>query len=197
MVLISCKNCEKVYTRENYSEFKCIRCGHTVRRRVKNTIQFSLALVLSALLLFILAMIYPMMEITQFGVKVDSTIFQGVISFINYGDYFVAIVILTASIIIPLVKLLSLLFIFVSLWIDTPFSNKTKLKIFYFIEYIGKWSMIDIYVVAMLASTIQLDEVFNIKGGIAATSFAIVVVLTMIAANKFDTRIIWDERRKN
>jgi paraquat-inducible protein A len=64
---------------------------------------------------------------------------------------------------------------------------------FHFIELIGKWSMIDIYVVALLASTVQINEIFNIKGGIAATSFALVVVLTMIAANRFDTRIIWDE----
>ncbi|ADG92907.1 Paraquat-inducible protein A [Arcobacter nitrofigilis DSM 7299] len=197
MILISCKNCQKVYTKEDYSEFKCERCGHTVRRRVKNTIQTSLALVITSLLLFVLAMIYPMMEITEFGIKKESTIFQGVISFINYGDYFIAIVIFTASIIIPLVKLLVLLFIFVSLWIKTPFSNKTKLKLYHFIELIGKWSMIDIYVVAMLASTIHLGEIFNIKGGVAATAFACVVVLTMIAAHKFDTRIIWDERRKN
>ena len=71
--------------------------------------------------------------------------------------------------------------------------NKTKVLIFKFIEAIGKWSMIDIYVVAILASVIQLDEIFNIKGGIAATSFALMVVLTMIAAHRFDTRIIWDE----
>ena len=74
--------------------------------------------------------------------------------------------------------------------------NKTKLRIFYFVEAIGKWSMIDIYVVALLASIVQLNEIFNIKGGIAATSFSLVVVLTMIAAHRFDTRIIWDEPRK-
>ncbi|MCG3716669.1 paraquat-inducible protein A, partial [Aliarcobacter butzleri] len=61
-----------------------------------------------------------------------------------------------------------------------------------FIEAIGKWSMIDIYVVAILSSTVQLDEIFNIKGGIAATSFGLMVILTMMAANRFDTRIIWD-----
>ena len=71
--------------------------------------------------------------------------------------------------------------------------NKTKVLIYKYIEAIGKWSMIDIYVVALLASIVQLDEVFNIKGGIAATSFALMVISTIIAANKFDTRIIWDE----
>lgn len=195
MVLVSCRNCHKIYEKEDYSTFKCTSCGHKVRRRVKNSLQTSLALVIAALLLFIPAMIYPMMEVTQFGVEQGSTIIEGVISFLDYGDYFIAIVILTASVIIPLIKLLGLLFIFSSLSINMKMKNKTKLRIFYFVEIIGKWSMIDIYVVALLASVVQLDEVFNIKGGIAATSFALVVVLTMIAAHRFDTRIIWDEPR--
>ena len=72
-------------------------------------------------------------------------------------------------------------------------NNKTKVLIYKYIEAIGKWSMIDIYVVALLASIVQLDEIFSIKGGVAATSFALMVICTIIAANKFDTRIIWDE----
>ena len=196
MILISCKNCHKIYEKEDYNSFKCERCGHTVRRRVKNSLQTSLALVLTALFLFIPAMIYPMMEVTQLGVENGSTIIGGVIAFFSHGDYFIAIVILTASVIIPMIKLLGLLFIFSTLIVDTRLKNKTKIRIFYFIEAIGKWSMIDIYVVAILASIVQLDEVFNIKGGVAATSFALVVVLTMIAAHRFDTRIIWDEPRK-
>ena len=197
MVLISCRNCHKIYEKEDYSKFKCDSCGHTVTRRVKNSLQISLSLVITAMLLFIPAMVYPMMEVTQLGIKQGSTIIEGVISFLDYGDYFIAIVILTASVIIPLIKLIGLFFIFTSLSINVKMSNKTKLRIFYFIEAIGKWSMIDIYVVALLASVVQVSEIFNIKGGIAATSFALVVVLTMIAAHRFDTRIIWDESRRD
>jgi len=197
MILVSCKNCHKVYEKEDYTSFKCNKCNHTVRRRVKNSLQISLALVLTALFLFIPAMIYPMMEVSQLGVEEGITIIEGIISFLSHGDYFIAFVILTASVIIPLIKLLGLLFIFSTLIINTRLKNKTKIKIFYFIETIGKWSMIDIYVVAILASIVQLDEIFNIKGGIAATSFALVVVFTMIAAHRFDTRIIWDEPREN
>ena len=195
MILISCSNCHKMYEKDDFSEFKCDKCGHKVRRRVKNSLQVSLALVITACILFIPAMVYPMMEVTQFGIKNGSTIFEGVVSFLNHGDYLIAIVILTASVIIPLIKLFGLLFIFISLSVNIKMKNKTKLRIFYFVEAIGKWSMIDIYVVALLASVVQLNEVFNIKGGIAATSFALVVVLTMIAAHRFDTRIIWDESR--
>ena len=194
MLIISCKNCHKVYEKENYKDFICSRCNHKVSKRVKYSLQVSLALTICAILLYIPAMIYPMMEITKFGIKVESNIFQGVVSFIEYKSYFIAFVIFTASVIIPLIKLLGLLLIFVSLKIDVKINNKNKIRIFKFIKMIGKWSMIDIYVVALLASVVQLGEIFNIKGGIAATSFTLVVILTMIAAHRFDTRIIWDER---
>lgn len=193
MVLISCKNCHKVYEKENYEDFICTRCKHKVTRRIKNSLQVSLALVLCAILLYIPAMVYPIMEVTKLGVQIESTILEGVISFLNMESYFIAIVIFTASVAIPMIKLVGLLFIFISLKINIKMENKTKNLIFKFIEAIGKWSMIDIYVVAILASIVQLDEIFNIKGGIAATSFALMVILTMIAANRFDTRIIWDE----
>ena len=193
MVLISCKNCHQMYEKENYNNFICTRCNHIVRKRIKNSLQVSLALTICAILLYIPAMVYPIMEVTRLGVKIESTILEGVTSFLNMESYFIAIVIFIASIVIPMIKLVGLLFIFVSLKINVKLSNNRKILIFKFIEAIGKWSMIDIYVVALLASIVQLDELFNIKGGLAATSFALMVILTMIAANRFDTRIIWDE----
>lgn len=193
MVLISCRNCHKVYEKDNYNEFICTRCKHKVTRRIDNSLQISLALVICAILLYIPAMLYPIMEVTKFGVNIQSTILEGVISFLDMESYFIAIVIFTASVVIPMIKLVGLLFIFISLKINVKMQNKTKILIYKFIETIGKWSMIDIYVVAILASVVQLDEIFNIKGGLAATSFALMVILTMIAANRFDTRIIWDE----
>ncbi len=193
MVLISCKNCHKMYERENFDSFVCTRCNHIVRKRIKDSLQVSLALTICAILLYIPAMLYPIMEVTRLGVKIESTILEGVISFLEQESYFIAIVVFTASVIIPLIKLVGLLFIFISLKINVKMHNNRKILIFKFVEAIGKWSMIDIYVVALLASIVQLDEIFNIKGGIAATSFALMVILTMIAANRFDTRIIWDE----
>lgn len=193
MVLISCKNCHKVYEKENYEDFVCTRCKHKVTRRVKDSLQISLALVICAILLYIPAMIYPMMVVTKFGVNIESTIIEGVISFLDMESYFIALVIFIASVAIPIIKLIGLLFIFITLKINVKMENKRKITIYKFIEAIGKWSMIDIYVVAILASIVQLDELFNIKVGIAATSFALMVILTIIAANRFDTRIIWDE----
>lgn len=194
MVLVSCRNCHKVFEREDYSDFTCTRCNHKVRHRIKDSLQVSLALTICAILLYIPAMVYPIMEVTKFGITTESTIFEGVISFLEYENYFIAFVIFTASIAIPIIKLAGLIFIFVSIKVNVKMSNRIRVIIFKFIEAIGKWSMIDIYVVALLSSIVQLNEIFNIKGGIAATSFALMVVLTMIAAHRFDTRIIWDEQ---
>jgi len=165
-----------MYERENHDDFVCTRCRHKVSRRVKNSLQISLSLTISAILLYIPAMVYPIMEVTKMGVQVESTILQGVASFLEMQNYFIASVIFTASVVIPLIKLVGLLFIFLSLKINVSVENKNKILMFRFIEAIGKWSMIDIYVVALLASIIQLDEVFNIKGGIAATSFCLMVI---------------------
>ncbi|QKF72903.1 paraquat-inducible protein A [Aliarcobacter faecis] len=195
MVLISCKNCKKVYEKESYAPFKCERCNHIVRKRVENSLQISLALTICAMLLYIPAMLYPMMIVTQFGVNQESTIIEGIISFLEYKSYFVATVIFVASVAIPILKLFALFFIFLSLKINVQMENRTKILLYKYIEAIGKWSMIDIYVVALMASIVQLDELFNIKGGVAATSFALMVIITIFAANRFDTRIIWDEQR--
>ncbi|WP_044417547.1 paraquat-inducible protein A [Halarcobacter anaerophilus] len=197
MVLISCKNCHKVYEKEDYTPFVCDRCKYKVTKRKKNSLQISFALVISAMFLYIPAMVYPIMDITQLGVDNESTIIEGIISFLDYKDYFIALVILVASVLIPLIKLVGLFVIFLSLIISNKMENRTKLMIYKTIELIGKWSMIDIYVVALLASIVQLGELFSIKGGLAATSFTLVVVLTMIAANSFDTRIIWDKKEND
>lgn len=197
MILISCKNCHKVFEKKDYNEFICDRCGVKVTKRKKYSLQISFALVISAMLLYIPAMIYPIMNITQLGVDNKSTIIEGIVSFLEYKDYFIAIVILIASVLIPLIKLFGLFLIFLSLLISNNMDNKLKLNIFNMIEFIGKWSMVDIYVVALLSSIVHLGEIFSIKGGLAATSFTLVVILTMIAANSFDTRIIWDKKEDN
>ena len=103
-----------MYEKENFDDFVCTRCNHKVRKRIKNSLQVSLALTICAILLYIPAMIYPIMEVTTLGVKVESTILEGVISFLDMESYFIAIVIFTASVVIPMIKLVGLLFIFYS-----------------------------------------------------------------------------------
>jgi paraquat-inducible protein A len=99
-----------MYEKENFDDFVCTQCNHIVRKRIKNSLQSSLALTIFAILLYIQAMIYPIMELTKLGVKIESTILEGVVSFLEYESYFIAFVIFTASIVIPMIKLIGLLF---------------------------------------------------------------------------------------
>ena len=122
-----------MYEKENFDDFVCTRCNHKVRKRIKNSLQVSLALTICAILLYIPAMIYPIMEVTTLGVKVESTILEGVISFLDMESYFIAIVIFTASVVIPMIKLIGLLFIFISLKINVKMQNNRKILIFKFI----------------------------------------------------------------
>jgi len=193
MPLISCRNCKTVYEVTHSSHFKCEICDHLVTKRDYHSFEISLALVIAALFIAIPALTEPIMLLTKLGEDNHKTIFQGVKYFWTHHDYFIAIVIFTASIFIPLFKIIGLLIIYISLKIHLKMNKKTKLWIFNFIKFIGKYSMIDIYVTALLASIAILGEIFSIKGDVAITSFTFMVILTSLSAHYFDTRIIWDE----
>ena len=166
MILISCKNCHQMYEKENYDNFVCTRCNHIVRHRIKDSLQVSLALTICAILLYIPAMIYPIMEITQFGVDVQSTILEGVISFLEMKSYFIAIVIFTASVVIPLIKLVGLLFIFISLKTDVKnIFGDSKLILEYWSKGIGKLGSLDERTVELIKLVKELRITYEQKGG--------------------------------
>jgi len=193
MALISCKNCKTVYEVENYTPFNCIVCDEIVKKRDYQSISIAWAFVISAFIAAIPALTKPIMLITTFGKDTHNSIFQGVVYFWIHKDYFISIVIFTASIFIPLFKIFGLMLIYLSIHIHIKINTKLKLILFNFIKFIGKYSMIDIYVTAILASIAVLGEIFSIKGDIAITSFAFMVIFTSLSAHYFDTRILWDE----
>ena len=193
MNLISCKNCKTVYEVKDFTPFQCQICDSIVTKRDYNSITIAWAFILSALFIAIPALTQPIMMITKLGNDNHKTIFQGVVYFWIHKDYFISIVIFIASIFIPLFKIFGLIFIYLSLKTKKKMNNKLKLFIFEFIKYIGKYSMIDIYVTAILASVAVLGQLFSIQGDVAITSFAFMVIFTSLSAHYFDTRIIWDE----
>ena len=193
MPLVSCKNCKTVYEVKDYTPFNCQICDNIVTKRDYNSFSIAWAFIISALIIAIPALSEPIMLLTKLGKDNHKTIFQGVVYFWIHKDYFISIVIFIASILIPLFKIFGLIFIYLSINIHIKMSNKTKLILFNFIKFIGKYSMIDIYVTAVLASVAVLGEIFSIKGDIAITSFAFMVIFTSLSAHYFDTRILWDE----
>jgi paraquat-inducible protein A len=133
-----------------------------------------------------------------FGTEKD-TIFGGVL-YLWYSDSEVlAIILFTASIIIPFAKLFSLSFLLISVQIRSTWKPKLRAKLYRAVEAIGRWSMIDVYVATMLTALVQFGSLMSIRAGAGAIAFATVVVLTIIAAESFDPRLIWDaaDRQKN
>ena len=124
-----------------------------------------------------------------------STIVGGVVLFIEHGSYFVALVIFTASVIIPVAKILAIFWLCHATTRKTPLRHYELTRLYRLTEFVGKWSMIDVFVVAILVALIQVQGLHGNSPGIAANAFAGVVILTMIGAQQFDVRLIWDKQR--
>lgn len=192
--LTSCHTC---YLLVAARQQRCPRCGSPVHSRIPNSVQRTMALVLTAAILYIPAMTLPIMQTVSLGTPVDSTVIGGVIVLWNMGSYPIAIIIFVASVLVPLGKLaaLTILCWFVTYGRSvTPHQQTTLYRI---TEFVGKWSMIDVFVVAVLVALIKLGDVLSFYPGLAALTFACVVITTMIAAEMFDPRLIWDKAREN
>ncbi|MEO0442907.1 MAG: paraquat-inducible protein A [Pseudomonadota bacterium] len=188
--LSACPVCHKLC---RITDKKCSRCGSQLQLRIKNSTQIAIALIITATLCYIPANIFPIMKTTVLGNESGSTIIGGVIIFLHHGSYFIAAVIFIASIVIPMAKILSLLWICYSIVAAKKLNYYDLTRLYRLTELVGKWSMIDVYVVAILVALVQLGGLASIQPGIAANAFACMVIFTMIAANKLDTRLIWDK----
>lgn len=180
---------------------KCKRCKIKLHHRKLNSLSKTFALTIAASILYIPANALPM-TITEslFGTQKD-TILTGVIYFWQSGDYFVAVVIFCASIFIPLLKLLILYFLVFVIFLQKKrhlqFSPTTCAKLYRVVELVGRWSMIDVFVVALLTALIQIQSLATIVAGPGAVAFAAVVVLTLLASLSFEPRVIWDNYYAN
>ncbi|WOE33109.1 paraquat-inducible protein A [Acinetobacter sp. SAAs470] len=177
-------------------KLRCVRCHNKLYMRKPNSLSRTLALVIAATILYIPANVLPMTIVDSlFGSQKD-TIFTGVIYFWQSGDYLVATIIFCASIFIPMLKLIILYFLLLVVHLQSKqrikFSPKACAKLYRIVEVVGRWSMIDVFVVALLTALIQIQSLATILAGPGAIAFAAVVVLTLFASLSFDPRVIWD-----
>lgn len=183
--LVRCPLCEATnYDRGNAT--KCRRCkaGIYTYKHFKN--ERSLAFLLTAIIAYIPANIYPMLINKNFGTETSSTILGGIILLWEQGSIPIAGIVFFASIFVPIAKFIILLYLHINArYPKEELSNKTKKNMFYLAEIVGPWSMIDVFVVAILASLIHLQSV-QIIAGEAATAFALSVFFTLLAAQNFD-----------
>ena len=187
--LANCHVCGKL---TNISAVHCSRCGTRLRLRKPDSIHRTVALVLTACILYIPANALPMMYTDQLGKEYQATIIHGVIEFWEGGSYLIASVIFFASIAIPIAKIISLLWLCWSVSRNSVTIRKKRTTLYRITEFIGRWSMIDVFVVAITVALIHLGGILTIRPGGAALAFAGVVIITMMAARSFDPRLIWD-----
>jgi len=188
--LAACHVCEKVTP---ISAGHCPRCGSHLHLRKKDSIARTIALVVGATAMYVPSHILPIMTIRELGVPSEKTIIQGLVEFWNMGSYPIAIVIFTASILIPLLKIFSLLWLCAAAKGMVDHSSKMLGKVYWITELLGRWSMVDIFVVAILVTMVQLGNYMRVTPGPGALAFAAVVILTMFAAMSFEPKLLWDQ----
>ena len=191
--LIRCPVCDAVNI-DKGKKNSCRRCGSAIYHHKKFSTEKSWAYLITALIAYIPAYLYPMLVTSAFGSREGSTILGGVVLLWEMGSYPVAVIIFIASIMIPISKFLILFYLLIS--VKYPLGKDKKVnkhKLYYFTEVIGPWSMIDVFVVAILAALIHLSSV-EILAGTAATAFAISVFFTLLAAHAFDETLIKENR---
>lgn len=189
--------CHVCYKLAPASIHHCPRCGAAMHQRKSNSIQRTLALLITACILYIPANLYPIMYTDQLGSTEASTILGGVILLIDLGSVPVAAVIFIFSVMVPSGKLMAMFYLVWTVERHSPLDPRRRGQMYRVTEFIGKWSMVDVFVVAILAALVHLGGLLVIRPGIAALSFAGVVIVTMIAAESFDPRLIWDKMEDN
>ena len=190
--LASCHTCGKV---ASLALPQCPRCHAPLHARKPDSLNRCLALTLTGIMAYIPANLFPIMLVTQLGTEEESTILGGVATFWELKAYPVAITIFIASVMIPGLKFLALGYLCGAASGKFTFNPKSANRIYFLTELVGRWSMVDVFVVAILVGLIQLDNLMTIAPGTAAIAFGLMVILTMLAAHAFDPRLIWDRLR--
>ncbi|MBW7055340.1 paraquat-inducible protein A [Paracoccus bogoriensis] len=190
--LIGCRSCGRVWPQQ---ETHCHRCGAELVPPDRRGLQAVWAWLIAGLIAYIPANVFPMMSTQTFAGLAgnsEATILGGVIELIHYGSWDIAIIVFVASIVVPVGKFIAIGWL--AMVAGRPANVEqahTRLKVYEVVEFIGRWSMIDVFVVAILSALVQLGFVASIKPGPAAVSFALSVAFTMLSAQSFDARLIW------
>jgi paraquat-inducible protein A len=193
--IINCHTCGWLsYEDESYSH--CIRCTTPLHHRKPNSIENTWALLIAATVLLIPANLYPILTVIRFGQGEPNTILSGVLHLIEDGLWGLAMIVFVASIVVPVTKLIVMSFLLLTVQYKSNWRPRDRTLLYRVTEVIGAWSMVDIFLVGLLSSLVSLDALSTIEPGIGASYFAGAVVLTIFAAQSFDSRLIWDKAQE-
>ena len=193
--ILLCRHCDKVLTlgRDISREGEaCPRCYRTTESRIDGSIQRTWAFLIASFIAFIPANVYPVMTVVTFGRGHPDTIMSGVIVLLQADMIPIAAVVFIASIIVPVFKLLGLLILLLAVHYRWRINRRQATIMYRCIHFIGRWSMLDLFMISILVTLVNMGSIAAIHTGMGATAFASVVVLTMLAANSFDPRLLWD-----
>jgi len=198
--LFNCHGCSLLVRRPpmvGRKHVRCPRCGARLHLRKSNSIARTWALLIAALIFYLPANLLPVTITTYLGSTQSDTILSGVIFFMQTGSWGIALIIFVASIVVPIAKLVILGGLLLSVQRRSSWRPEERTRLYRITEMVGRWSMLDVFVVTVLVALVRLGYLTTIEAGSGIVYFAAVVVTTMIAAMTFDPRLIWDALEKH
>jgi len=193
----SFSTCDMCYQSSKRRHGKCRYCGTPIHIRKKDSLQNTVALLITSVVLYVPANIYPIMYTTSIGDELASTIVGGVITLWEQQFYPIAMIIFIASVMVPVAKIMALSWLVYSVKSNRIISRKNNQMMYRITDFIGRWSMVDVFAVTVLVALIQKGNLMMVMPGVALIAFAAMVVTTMLAAFSFESRLIWDNPDKN
>ncbi|KVC97658.1 paraquat-inducible protein A [Burkholderia ubonensis] len=196
MRLVCCHACG-VLSPQSFEGLRCPRCGAALHSRKQDSQARAWAFLIAAMILHVPANLLPIMVTRSVDGTTSATIFSGVVYFWVSGSKGLAILVLIPSMVVPLLKMMALTLLLLSVRFRTTWRIRQQTRLYRLIETIGRWSMLDVFVVALLSSLIRAGALATVTPGAGLPAFACVVVLTMLASHSFDPRLLWDSLDAN
>jgi paraquat-inducible protein A len=190
--LLVCTRCRATVRAIGEQQSLCPRCEARLFVRRPHSLSTTAALVITAAVLYIPANLLPVMRTHEILSDEDDTILSGVISLAHQGSWPIALLVFFASIVVPLLKLVALGDILFAIWRGRVRNPRQRSRLFRLVEFVGRWSMLDVFALSLLASLVQIQSLAIVQVRPGVFAFAAVVVLTMLAAQSFDERLLWD-----
>ncbi len=190
--LACCRVCHATSRMPSGGHASCPRCGARLALRLPLAVQRTWALLLTAAICYVPANLYPIMTVVRFGRGQPDTIASGIVHLAEGGQWPIAFLVFVASIVVPVVKIGALALLLVSVQCRWRWRVRERAELYRFVDFIGRWSMIDVFMISILVALVRLGALATIVPGPGAAFFAAVVLATMFAAVTFDERLLWD-----
>ena len=195
MGMVACHYCGKVW-QLTLGQQHCLHCDGLLHQRKPNSLEHSWAYLIAACVMYVPANLMPVMVTNTLFTTEKSTIIEGVVLFWVTQEKLIAAIIFIASFVVPLIKIFSMFLLLITVQRGSVWGLKPRTRLYQLLEFIGRWSMLDVFVVALMVGLVQIPGFASIEPGLGVIAFSAVVVLTMLASISFDPRLVWDAKYK-